>query len=88
MRELQLQVSRKAPVASRRMLDLGTIARLPLPRNPRRFDDVAGVVRGFRFKATDCESSTGVDVAAKAAKRAKYRLKSRWAPGGEGERAP
>jgi len=34
--------------------------------NPRRLEDIAGVVRGFRFELAGSESGSGVDVAAEA----------------------
>jgi hypothetical protein len=40
--------------------------RLPLPRNSRRLEDAAGVVRDFWFEPAGSESSSGVDVAAEA----------------------
>jgi predicted trehalose synthase len=47
-------------------VDLGRVARVPLPRNRRHLEDVAGVVRGFPFAAAVSESSSELDVAAAA----------------------
>jgi hypothetical protein len=41
-------------------------ARLPHPRSPGRLEDIAGVVHGFCSGLADTESSSHVDVAAKA----------------------
>jgi hypothetical protein len=53
------------PCDSRDEHRAGANADVPLSRTTRHLEDVAGVVRNFRFEPTDSESRSGVDVRAK-----------------------